>query len=86
MKKLHTKSLGALAIAALLVAGCGDGRGVGGSGGGGAAPGPVMTLPTNAFDYVFAIVSAGDADTAEPVDAEQLMFSTSETEEPDPRV
>lgn len=78
MKTLHIKNRLAPALVLMLVAGCGDNGGIAAN-----PPGPVVV---DAFEFVSAIVRGGGLDTAEPQDIDNLSLTTSDTDEPDPRV
>ncbi len=78
MKTLHMLSRLAAALALLLVAGCGDNGGIGAN-----PPAPVVV---DAFEFVSAIVNGGGLDTAEPQAIDNISLTTSDTDEPDPRV
>ncbi len=70
----------ALATAALLaIAGCGGGSDNTADPG----AGPVVV---NAFGYVQPIAASGASETAEPLEVNQIVLSSSETEEPDSRL
>ncbi len=76
-KNLKTLHAAPALVAALLVAGCGGG----GSDSVADPGGPVMV---NAFAYVQPIVASGPSETAEPQAVDQLVLSTTDTQEPDP--
>ena len=77
-KNLKTLHAAPALVAALLLAGCGGG---GGSDSVAEPSGPVMV---NAFAYVQPIVASGPSETAEPQAVDQLVLSTTDTQEPDP--
>jgi len=78
MRTLQMKQRLAPALALLLVAGCGGNGGIGGN-----PPGPVVV---DAFEFVSAIVRGGGLDSAEPQAIDNISLTTSDTDEPDPRV
>ena len=69
-------------VAALAITGCGGG----GSGDNTADPGNGGPVMVNAFAYVQPIVASGTTDTTEPQAVDQLVLSSTETEEPDSRL
>ena len=80
-KTLRISNLVLASAAALAITGCGGGGG--GDNTAGPDSGPVMV---NAFAYVQPIVASGTSETAEPQGVEQLVLSTTETEEPESRL
>ncbi|MFN3437708.1 MAG: hypothetical protein ACK41V_08460 [Acidovorax sp.] len=80
MHKILRTQQWALALVALLaVAGCGGGNDNTADTG----AGPVVV---DAFAYVRPIVASGASETAEPQEVNQIVLSSSETQEPDSRL
>lgn len=77
--KLRIQKLAIVSAALLAIAGCGGGDD------NTAAPGTGPTT-VNAFAYVQPIVASGTSETAEPQDVNQIVLSSSDTEEPDTRL
>ena len=81
-KNLRIQRLALASVAALAITGCGGG----GSGDNTADPGIGDPVMVNAFAYVQPIVASGATDTTEPQAVDQLVLSSTETEEPDSRL
>jgi ABC-type glycerol-3-phosphate transport system substrate-binding protein len=77
--KLRIQKLAIASAALVAIAGCGGGSDNTADPG----TGPVMV---NAFAYVQPIVASGASETAEPQDVNQVVLSSTETEEPDSRL
>ena len=78
-KKLRIQKLAIASAALLAIAGCGGGSD------NTAEPGTGSVM-VNAFAYVQPIVASGASETAEPQDVNQVVLSSTETEEPDSRL
>ena len=78
---LRIQHLAFTAVAALAITGCGGGGGGDNTADPGGGP-----VTVNAFAYVQPIVAGGTLETAEPLAVDQLVLSSTETEEPDSRL
>ncbi|MDP3227603.1 MAG: hypothetical protein Q8N13_06465 [Acidovorax sp.] len=79
-KKLRIQNLALASAALIAIAGCGGG---GSDNTADPGAGPVVV---NAFAYVQPIVASGASETAEPQEVNQIVLSSSETDEPDSRL
>ena len=73
-------ALAVVIVGLLGLTGCGGG---GGGGGGGGVAGPVNV---DGFGFASNMVNVGPLDSSEPVVIDNVVLSTTETGEPDPRV
>ena len=81
-KNLRIQHLALTSVAAFAITGCGGG----GGGDNTADPGNGGPVMVNAFAYVQPIAARGTTETAEPPAVDQLVRSTTETEEPESRL
>ena len=81
-KNLRIQHLALTSVAAFAITGCGGG----GGGDNTADPGNGGPVMVNAFAFVQPIAASGTSETAEPLAVDQLVLSTTETEEPESRL